>query len=75
MSYIGRIGMALEDVRYKLEVASAPLIEKLAPLHELYTTLLPFAVKLFHVTFIPTVIFLGMRTEPRPKLADLFSPI
>ena len=63
-----------EDARYRLETASMPLVEKLAPLQELYQAALPYAVKVFHVAFIPLVLFLGMRTEPRPKLVDLFSP-
>ena len=36
---------------------------------------LPYAVKVFHWTFIPAVVLLGMRTEPRPKFSDLLSPI
>lgn len=35
----------------------------------------PAATKLFHYGFIPLVIFLGMRSEPRPKLMDLLSPM
>ena len=52
-----------------------PLLERLAPLQEAYHKVLPYAVKVFHWTFIPTVLLLGMRTEPRPRFADLFSPI
>ena len=63
-----------EDVRYQVEVMSAPLLEKLAPLQELYAPMMPYAIKVFHVAIIPVVLVLGMRTEPRPKLADLFSP-
>jgi hypothetical protein len=36
--------------------------------------LLPLATRVFHVGFIPLVIFLGMRTEPRPALTDLLQP-
>ena len=31
--------------------------------------------KAFHLGFIPLVIVLGMRTEPRPKLVDLLTPM
>jgi hypothetical protein len=31
--------------------------------------------KAFHFGFIPLVIVLGMRTEPRPKLIDLLTPM
>ena len=33
------------------------------------------AIKLFHYGFIPAVLLLGMRSEPRPKLTDLLSPM
>ena len=29
----------------------------------------------FHYGFIPLIIILGMRTEPRPTLAQLLSPV
>ena len=35
----------------------------------------PYATKAFHYGFIPLVVFLGMRSEPRPKLVDLLSPM
>jgi hypothetical protein len=75
MSYIARLSAAAEDIRYKIEVLTMPLLERLAPLQEAYHKVLPYAVKVFHWTFIPTVVLLGMRTEPRPRFADLFSPI
>ena len=34
-----------------------------------------YAGKAFHFGFIPLVIVLGMRTEPRPKLVDLLTPM
>ena len=34
-----------------------------------------YAGKAFHFGFIPLVIVLGMRTEPRPKLIDLLTPM
>ena len=31
--------------------------------------------KVFHYAFIPAVVMLGMRSEPRPKLVDLLTPM
>ena len=35
----------------------------------------PFATKAFHYGFIPCVLLLGMRSEPRPKFTDLLTPM
>ena len=35
----------------------------------------PTVQRIFHIGFIPLVIILGMQTEPRPKLTDLFTPM
>ena len=35
----------------------------------------PTLVKIFHYGFVPLVILLGMRTEPRPSIQDLLSPM
>jgi hypothetical protein len=34
-----------------------------------------FGQVVFHVGFIPLIIVLGMRTEPRPSLAQLLGPL
>ena len=46
-----------------------------AKLQVFVTAVLPYATKAFHYGFIPLVIVLGMRSEPRPKLMDLLSPM
>ena len=35
----------------------------------------PTLIKIFHYGFVPLVILLGMRTEPRPTLQELLSPM
>jgi hypothetical protein len=35
----------------------------------------PTLIKIFHYGFVPLVILLGMRTEPRPSLQELLSPM
>lgn len=75
MATLQRIAGIAEDIRYKIETLTMPLLERLAPLQEAYNLVLPYAVKVFHWTFIPAVVLLGMRTEPRPKFSDLLSPI
>ncbi|KAL1514686.1 hypothetical protein AB1Y20_003774 [Prymnesium parvum] len=35
----------------------------------------PTCTKIFHYGFIPLVLFLGMRSHPRPKLIDLLTPM
>ena len=42
---------------------------------EVLKPLVPYLARAFHVGFIPLVIILGMRTEPRPKLVDLLTPM
>ena len=39
------------------------------------TPFFPFAAKVVHYGFIPFVILLGMRSEPRPALLDLLTPM
>ena len=50
---------------------AAELTEQLSVLQPLAW----YAGKAFHFGFIPLVIVLGMRTEPRPKLVDLLTPM
>ena len=54
---------------------TAPLVERLAPLQEYWAAAFPYLLKGFHMGFIPFVLFLGMRSEPRPKLMDLLTPM
>ena len=68
-----------EASRARIEALSSPCVEMLAPYfykgQELFAIALPYAVKAFHYGFIPLVLFLGLRTEPRPKLIDLLMPM
>jgi hypothetical protein len=48
-------------------VARAPACADAAVAHALQTV--------FHYGFIPLIIVLGMRTEPRPSLAQLLGPM
>ena len=41
----------------------------------IFEPLMPYLSRAFHIGFIPLVIFLGMRSEPRPKLSDLLTPM
>ena len=41
----------------------------------IFEPLLPYLARAFHIGFIPLVIFLGMRSEPRPRLSDLLTPM
>ena len=43
--------------------------------YDLYAMALPYAVKVFHVGFVPLVLFLGMQTSPKPKFTDLLTPL
>ena len=52
----------------------APVSNAIAAVRDRVAPLLPLATRVFHVGFIPLVIFLGMRTEPRPALTDLLQP-
>ena len=58
---------------------TAPVAERVAPLLgyalDAWAVVSPYAVKAFHYGFIPFVLFLGMRSEPRPKLLDLLTPM
>jgi len=70
---------SLEQIRNACELAAeraygyleGPLTMAMA-LHMRFS---PVALKIFHWGFIPFVVLLGMRTEPRPKLIDLLSPM
>ena len=68
-----------EETRARIEALSAPVAERLAPYffkaQDLFAVALPYAVKAFHYGFIPFVLFLGMHSEPRPKLIDLLMPM
>ena len=70
--------MSLTALRERAYERLAPLAEKLAPAvavaSDVYALVLPYAVKVFHYGFIPFVLVLGMRSEPRPKLVDLLTP-
>ena len=59
--------------------AFAPVAARLAPsiavIGDVYSVVLPYVTKIFHYGFVPFVLLLGMRTEPRPALTDLISPI
>jgi hypothetical protein len=44
----------------------------------MFSPLVPYIARAFHVCFIPFVVILGMRTagpEGRPKLIDLLTPM
>lgn len=41
----------------------------------IFEPLMPYLARAFHIGFIPLVIFLGMRSEPRPRLSDLLTPM
>ena len=75
MTMLARALETFQGVNAQVSEKLAPLMEKLAPIQEYCSMALPYAVTVFHYTFIPVVIFLGMRTEPRPALRDLFTPI
>jgi hypothetical protein len=62
----------LAALRQRTEALMGEFAARVGPA---YTTLLPYAIKAFHYGFIPVVILLGMRTEPRPKLLELRSPM
>jgi hypothetical protein len=70
---------ALTQLRERAYAAAGPLAERLAPavavVSDVYALVLPYAIKVFHYGFIPLVIALGMRSEPRPKLVDLLTPL
>ena len=61
----------IEQAMVDAESAVAELTEQLSVLQPLAW----YAGKAFHFGFIPLVIVLGMRTEPRPKLVDLLTPM
>ena len=42
---------------------------------QVFQPLVHLAARAFHIGFIPMVIMLGMRSEPRPKLIDLITPM
>ena len=70
--YVARLTAASEDV---WERVSAALAGPLVVASVAYDASLPYVVKAFHWGFIPFVILLGMRSEPRPKLTDLLTPM
>ena len=67
-----RFGAASEKVLVPLAAqcmsAAGVIKERLQPL-------VPYLARAFHIGFIPFVIMLGMRSEPRPKLVDLLTPM
>ena len=63
-----RIASAATIVFRQLALASAKL-------QLVVSVIAPFATKAFHYGFIPLVLFLGMRANPRPKLMDLVTPM
>ena len=69
----------LAALRERLTTASGKVAERLAaPLSYItaaYDTILPYAVKTFHYGFIPLVLYLGMRSDPKLKLEDLLLPM
>ena len=64
----GAFAVVIEGV---VEDVAIALTEQLSVLQPLAW----YAGKAFHFGFIPLVIVLGMRTEPRPKLVDLLTPM
>ena len=56
-------------------VAGRQLAGALAVINTGVEIIRPFAVKAFHYGFIPFVIILGIRVEPKPKLIDLLTPM
>ena len=70
---------SLERIRNACELAAERaygyLEGPLSMVMALHERVSPVALKAFHWGFIPFVILLGMRTEPRPKLIDLLSPM
>ena len=73
------LGARLESARRVLASSTATAYGYIAhAAHVLSDTLdaaTPYATKAFHYGLIPLVIFLGMRSEPRPKLTDLLTPM
>ena len=53
----------------------APVLALLQEKAALLQPLIPMATKAFHYSFIPLVLFLGMRSSPRPSLLDLLQPM
>ena len=73
---------SMEELRTKVlagaRAALGAVAFVVADLTEQLSVLQPlawYAGKAFHFGFIPLVIALGMRTEPRPKLIDLLTPM
>ena len=73
---------SMEELRTKVlagaRAALGTVAFVVADLTEQLSVLQPlawYAGKAFHFGFIPLVIVLGMRTEPRPKLVDLLTPM
>ena len=62
---------ALSSAASQAMVAAEIVKERLT----IFEPLLPYLARAFHIGFIPLVIFLGMRSEPRPKLSDLLTPM
>ena len=70
--YVTRLTAASEEVWDRISVA---LAGPLAVASVAYDASMPYVVKAFHWGFIPFVILLGMRSDPRPKVIDLLSPM
>ena len=64
--------VALGDLRARLLSKVSEICTAAAPLA---ATAIAVTTKVFHYAFIPAVILLGMRSEPRPKLIDLLTPM
>ena len=69
----------VSDTVERISVLSAPVVERLTPglavAQSCWSLAFPYLVKAFRYGFIPFVLMLGMRTEPRPKLLDLLTPM
>ena len=76
---LARLMDSSRGVRERIAQLCSPLTRHLSGANErlqaLTEVLSPYAVKIFHYGFIPLVIVLGMRSEPRPALQDLLSPM
>lgn len=72
-------GPRLEGARKRLASMTGGARRQLAGAFAIINTgidmIRPYAVTAFHYGFIPFVIVLGMRTEPKPKLLDLLMPM
>ena len=76
---IARVQGLLEPVRSRAArlggVALNHLAIAAAKVGDIVEYVGPTVQRIFHIGFIPLVIILGMQTEPRPKLTDLFTPM